>query len=264
MANINDLGFPFTSIGGDRQYSASEWREYFDAVMTSGVVANIENGLRVNAQSSPNKTVFIDVGAIVIRGAMRVITDTINLALSDNASGNPRIDRIVARLNYTDRKIEFAVKQGTPGASPAAPALTRTTTAWELSLASIYLTNGYTVITETEITDERIYDEVCGYSKTIYMQDFDDENNLLKYDREVITTDEFLNPTVVHYKSPADSSLFLKITYSNQDSGNRFQTITEEYYRADGTTKYKTIVYTITYLSTGRVDTMTREVTSNA
>lgn len=264
MANINDLGFPFTSIAGDRQYSASEWREYFDAVMTSGVVANIENGLRVTAQSVPNKTIFVDLGAVVIRGAMRVVPGTTNLALSDNASGNPRIDRIVARLNYVDRKIEFAVKQGTPGASPVAPALTRTTTAWEISLARIYLANGYTTITENEITDERLYDEVCGYSKTIYMKDFDDENNLLKYDREIISTDAFLNPTVVHYKRPTDSTLFLKITYSNQDAGSRFQTITEEYYKADGTTKYKTIVYAITYLSTGRVDTMTREVTSNA
>jgi hypothetical protein len=264
MANINDLGFPFTSVAGDRQYSASEWREYFDGIMTSGVVANIENGLRVTAQNTPNKTIFVDRGAVVIRGAMRVIPGAINLAIADNASGNPRIDRVVARLNYPDRKIEFVVKQGTPGASPAAPALTRTTTAWELSLARLYLINGYTVVSENEITDERIYDEVCGYSKTIYMQDFDDENNLLKYARQVISTDTFLNPTVVHYKRPTEGTLFLKITYSNPDAGTRFQTITEEYYRADGTTKYKTIVYTITYLSTGRVNTMTREVTSNA
>lgn len=264
MANINDLGFPFTSVAGDRQYSASEWRDYFSAILTSGVVANIENGLRVTAQSTPNKTVFIAAGGIVIKGAMRLVTDTINLSIEDNASGNPRIDRVIARLNYTDRKIEFSIKQGPPALSPVPPNLLRNSSVWELSLAQIFLANGYTVITEVEITDERLYEEVCGYSKTIYMQDFDDENNLLKYDREVLTTDAFLNPTIVHYKRPSDSTLFLKISYSDPDAGNRFQTITEEYYKADGVTKYKTIVYSVTYLSTGRVDTMSREVSSNA
>ena len=264
MANINDLGFPFTSVAGDRQYSASEWRDYFSAILTNGVVANVENGLRVTAQNTPNKTVFVAVGGIVIKGAMRMVTDTINLSIEDNASGNPRIDRVIARLNYTDRKIEFAVKQGIPASSPVPPSLTRTTGSWELSLAKINLANGYTVITENEIIDERIYDEVCGYSKTIYMQDFDDENNLLKYDRAVISTDEFLNPTVVHYKRPEDANLFLSITYSNPDASYRYHTVTEEYYLANGSTKYKTINYTLTYLSTGRIDTMSREVISNA
>lgn len=173
MANIHDLGFPFPSVAGDRQYSASEWREYFDALVTSGVVGEIENEMQVKPQAVPNKTVYVDTGAILIKGAMRSLASVVNLTLADNTSGNPRIDRIVARINYTDRKIEFVVKQGAPGASPEAPALVRNTTYWELSLAQIALANGYSTITASEITDERADTTVCGYyryrSKSAYV-----------------------------------------------------------------------------------------------
>lgn len=165
MANIHDLGFPFTSVAGDRQYSASEWREYFDALLTSGVVGEYENQLQIKAQSTPNKTVYVDTGAILINGALRSITSVVNLPIADNTSGNPRIDRIVARLNYTDRKIEFVVKQGTPASSPSPPALTRDGNHWELSLARITVANGFSTIISGSITDERGDESVCGYFK---------------------------------------------------------------------------------------------------
>ncbi len=165
MANINDLGFPFTSVSGDRQYTASEWREYFDALVTSGVVGEYLNQLQVKPQTVANKTVFVDTGAILIRGAMRSISSSVNLTIADNTSGNARIDRIVARLNYTDRKIEFVVKQGTPAGSPVAPSLTRNTAHWELSLAKISVANGFSTIEAAQITDERADDSVCGYYK---------------------------------------------------------------------------------------------------
>ena len=165
MGNINLFGFPFTSVNSDRQYSSAEWREYFEALVVGGIVGEITNELKVNPQAIPNKTVFVDTGSILIKGAMRSMTSVTDLTCADNASGNPRIDRIVVRLNYTDRKIEFAVKQGTPAASPSAPALTRDATAWEFSLAQIALANGYTTITAGVITDERADEALCGYFK---------------------------------------------------------------------------------------------------
>lgn len=162
MGNINDLGFPFSSIGGDRQYSALEWREYFAKLIKNGVIQNAGNGAQVKPQAVPNKTVYVDTGVIFIEGAMRIVESVTNLTVADNASGNPRIDRIVARLNYTDRKIEFAVKQGTPGAVPVAPALTRNATVYELALADITLANGYTSITTGVITDQRSDVSLCG------------------------------------------------------------------------------------------------------
>lgn len=260
MANINDFGFPFTSVGGDREFGAAEWRDYYKTLMSDGVVDQAGNKLKVNPQAVANKTVYIDTGAIFIQGAVRVLTSVINLTSADNTSGYTRIDRIVARLNYADRKIEFVVKQGTPAASPVAPTLTRDATAWEISLAKITLANGYSTITSAVITDERSSDTFGGYAKSAYMQTFDDENNLLKYNRDVISVNANSIPTEVQYKRPADNTLFLKRVMSNTDSNGFYQTITETFYKSDGTTVYKTVTYTLTYFANGLVDTMTRVV----
>lgn len=160
---INDVGMPFTSEAGDRAYSSADWREYFDKLLDGGIVGDIGNELSVEPQAVPNKSVYVDTGAIFIKGAMRVVETTTTLTLSDNTSGNARIDRIVARLNHTDRKIEFDVLEGTPAASPSAPSLTRNTIKWELSLAQIAVANGYSTITASEITDERNDETLCGY-----------------------------------------------------------------------------------------------------
>lgn len=262
MSNINEYGFPFTSADGDRTYSASEWRDYFSALFSNGVVDGALNELKVNPQAIPNKTIFVETGVVVINGAIRILNATSVLACEENTSGNPRIDRIVARFNALDRRIELAVKQGTPGAAPTPPALTRGSDIYELSIARILLANGYSAIGAGDITDERLDEAVCGHSKTAYMQTFDDENNLLKYERDVTAVDSGGNPTEIRYKRPSDASLFLKRVYSNPDASNRYQTITETLYLPDGITTYKTIVYSLTYIGAGTViDTMTREVT---
>ena len=260
MPNINDYGFPFSSVSGDRQYGASEWRDYFGVLFSNGIIDGEGNNLQVNPQTVANKTVYVDTGAMIVNGVVRVVVASENLTIADNVSGSDRIDRIVARLNYTDRKIEFAVLEGTPSGSPVAPSLTRSSSVWELSLAKIDVANGFSVITETEITWEQYDESVCGLAKTMYMQQFDDENNLLKYNRDVVVVDGSGNPTEVQYKRPIDSSLFLKVNYTNPDGSGRYQTITELYYQSDGVTVYKTIVYTVAYLTNGLIDTMTRVV----
>lgn len=164
MANINDYGFPFSSVEGDRQYSASEWRDYFGTLIKDGVVRNSLNECQVKPQTVPNKTVKVDAGTMFIRGAMRILGTAQTLSIDDNTSENPRIDRIVARLNFTDRKIEFAVLKGTPASSPVAVSLRRNTSVWELALADVKLSNGFSAITGTEITDQRQDTDLCGAS----------------------------------------------------------------------------------------------------
>jgi len=163
MSNINDFGMPFTSQSGDRAYSALDWRSYFSSLLENGVIGDFGNELMIKPQSTPNKTVYVDTGAIFISGAMRVMPAVTNLSISDNTSGQPRIDRIVARLNLTDRKIEFAVRQGTASISPSPPELIQNSSIWELSLAQVYLSNGFSTITSGVITDERSNVSVCGY-----------------------------------------------------------------------------------------------------
>lgn len=254
MAGLTDYGFPFNSVASDRTYAASVWREYFKAIFTNGVINDIGNKIEITESDTPAKSVKVNTGQVIINGAMYEVDafETVNIA--DNASGNPRIDRIVARLDYVNRLMEIDVVAGTPAASPTAPALTQTVSTYEISLALVAVANGFTTIEDAQITDQR------EFSKTIGQKEFEDENDLLQYDRSVETLDAFGNPIDVRYTRPSDDSLFLKRVYTNADAYDRYQTITESFYLSDGTTVYKTIVYTLTYFDNGIVDTMTRVV----
>jgi len=165
MSNINSYGFPFNSVAGDRQYGSNDWRTYFDLLGGNGVVIDADNELVVTESSVPARTVKVDTGAVVINGAMLHADTTTELSFTTNTSGNTRIDRVIARLDYDDRLIELVVLEGTPSVSPVAPTLTQsTTTVWELSLARVQLANGYTTITNANITDERNDTTLCGYT----------------------------------------------------------------------------------------------------
>ena len=157
MSNINTYGFPFTSVDHDRKYGSADFRAYFQCLMTNGVVSSIGDELEITQALTPAKTVLVSTGAIYINGAIREITSALTLDVSENVSGNPRIDVIVARLDLTDRQVEFAVLEGTPAVSPTAPSVTQNSTTWEISLAEIELANGYSTITDSLITDTRSF-----------------------------------------------------------------------------------------------------------
>lgn len=165
MGVIHDFGMPFTDSSGDRKYSSSAWREYFSSLLENGIIGQEGNELQVKPQTVANKSIYVDTGSIFIEGAIRVLQIAQTLAFSDNTSGNPRIDRVVARLDYTNRKIEFAVLQGTPVANPVAPSLTRNTSLYEMVLADVTLVNGFSTITGAMVTDKRTDEALCGYFK---------------------------------------------------------------------------------------------------
>lgn len=90
--------------------------------------------------------------------------------------------------------------------------------------------------------------------------EFDSENNLNQYNRDVTAVDGDGNITEIEYERPSDLSLFLKRNYSNPDGNGFYQTAVELFYEGDGTTVYKTITYTFTYLTNGYIDTASRVV----
>lgn len=82
------------------------------------------------------------------------------IATTTNTSGNPRIDRLVLRLDRTTHNVRTALLTGTPGASPAAPALTQNTSTsgmWEFPLARWQVASGYTTIAAGDIQPEGWY-----------------------------------------------------------------------------------------------------------
>jgi hypothetical protein len=73
-----------------------------------------------------------------------------------------RIDRVCIRLEMLNNKCYAYIKKGTAAASPAAPALQRDASAYEISVAQIAVAAGATAINAGNITDERLDETVCG------------------------------------------------------------------------------------------------------
>ena len=153
MAGLTDYGFPFNSAGGDRTYNASVFRDYFKNIITDGIIQQKLNEMLVVENDTPAKNVKVSTGYVFIQGVQYGIETAQVLVIADNSAGSTRYDRVVARVDYTGRLVELAVLQGVAGGG--LPALTQTTETYEIALATVTCTNGFTTITNAVISDER-------------------------------------------------------------------------------------------------------------
>src|SRR5699024_4746666 len=73
-----------------------------------------------------------------------------------------RIDRIVVRYDTVDREMKLEVKRGDYATNAVAKGLQRDADAYELGLADIIVKNGIISITQANISDLRLNDDLCG------------------------------------------------------------------------------------------------------
>lgn len=152
----------FNSVDGDRKYDADDIGNYFLKLISDGVFATPATAMQVTAVSGMTVQVAAGWGFIKCKYLNNTAAAQFTLANADVVLN--RIDRVVMRLDSTNRLMTIAVKQGTAASTPTAPALTRVTGGvWELSLAQIYVGAGVTTITQANITDERADTSLCGY-----------------------------------------------------------------------------------------------------
>lgn len=162
MAEISKF---FKSINGDRKYTANEFVSYFKALFSTGVLKN--TSLAVTQNSPAGLSVLVSTGMAIIEGYQYENTTSKAMTIKAADVTNPRIDRIILRLNVNDgvRSIVLAVLKGTAAGSPVAPTLTTDLTGsgiYEISLAQIAVAAGATTILTANITDERLNETVCG------------------------------------------------------------------------------------------------------
>lgn len=149
-------------------YSSNEWAHIWN--MLHGVGSVFPNygiipgtgdsshaPLQVLETSAVSANVEIHVGAALVNGKLYENTATEALAVGANVSGNPRIDTVILRIDYTAQTTRLVIKQGTPAGSPVHPALTQSASIWEIPLADIAVANGFSTIVTANITDRRQY-----------------------------------------------------------------------------------------------------------
>lgn len=158
----------FDSEAGDRVYTSDAWKEIFQRIVGEGYVKEVESGLQVTEANPASMNVSVGLGAAWAQGRFFEVYSAVeNRAIAASDPTNPRIDRVVLRLSYTNRTITLAVLTGAPAALPAAPALTRDANTYEMSLAKVSVGAGVTSIVNANITDERDVAAVCGRARPI-------------------------------------------------------------------------------------------------
>jgi hypothetical protein len=130
--------------------------------LATGVIKAYLNEFQVYADST-GMQVKVKSGAANVLGIYFDSDAEEILAIAAANADNPRIDRIIVRLDLPADNIDLAVLQGTPAASPTAPALTQNNTRWEISLAQVYVGANVSTIAAVNVTDERIYAKSTPY-----------------------------------------------------------------------------------------------------
>lgn len=143
----------------DRAEEASFFAKYFSQFISNGVFPNSSTNMQVLA--TEGMKIKVDMGTCYINGYMGWVepAEIFELEESDLQS---RIDRIVARLDFTDRSINLFVKKGEALGNPVPPELQRDYDIYEIGLADILIDANAIEITQEKITDLRLNTELCG------------------------------------------------------------------------------------------------------
>lgn len=143
----------------DRAEEATFFAKYFSQFITNGVFANPSTNLQVLA--SEGMKLIVDVGVCFINGYMGWAETAEEFELAESGT-QPRIDRIVARLDLVDRTINLFVKQGNELGNPVPPELQRNYDIYEIALADVRVNGNAVEIKQENITDLRLDTELCG------------------------------------------------------------------------------------------------------
>lgn len=160
----------FNSVNGDRKYKAEDYANYFNKFLTDGVFPNVANNLQIIADAA-NMTVKVKTGSAWIKGYM-YHNDSDLVLQHDVADGVlKRIDRIVVKLDYLQREIRTVIKKGSFASTPVAPTVQRDADAYELVLADVFIGNGVTSISQSNVTDQRLNTSICGMVNSLLQAD---------------------------------------------------------------------------------------------
>jgi len=118
-----------------------------------GVAPGYLNELACTANGA--NTVAVNTGGAAVDGKAYANSASVDVNIpSASGAGNTRIDRIVARADWTAQTVRITRIAGTDAASPSAPAITQTSgTTYDISLCTVLVDTGGTVT----VTDARTF-----------------------------------------------------------------------------------------------------------
>jgi hypothetical protein len=148
-----EIAYFFDSINYDEAAQA----DFNDGMLRpSGIFPESLLGTLTVTAPNGNLSVTVGAGEANVKGFYYRNTANKVLAIAANPSGSTRVDRVVLRLNRAANTLTAIVIQGTPGAG--APAYTQVVGGtWDWPVAQVLVANGASVLTNANVTDERVY-----------------------------------------------------------------------------------------------------------
>lgn len=147
----------FADIEGDRGYTDDFLAEWIASFIENGVY-NTELGV----MAAGDMNITVQPGRAWINGRIYILTEALTIPVEVSDGKLNRYTSIVLRADANARKITVQAVDGTCSAQPTAPNITRNSEIYELKLADIYVAAGAISISQAEITDTRLDNEVCG------------------------------------------------------------------------------------------------------
>ena len=145
-------------------YDAADFAAFFASFFKNGVFARPATGLQVRARHNDMRVTVLP-GVAFIDGYRYELDNSdseFNFTVPTADGSLDRIDIVVVRRDLVNQIAKLVYVAGTPSSNPSVPALTRTNDVDEIQLCKISVTHGAVKISDSEITDTRFNDSVCG------------------------------------------------------------------------------------------------------
>ena len=149
----------------DTDYTAEE-AQLYNSTRTSGVFSS-ERHFGVTPVVTQPMSVSLSPGLGWISydefaGIVVAKKEDVLIQLPTAHASLTRIDRIVLRYDASLNDVFIGVKVGAPASNPVGQPLQRDLTAWELCVADIRVTPGSIILTQAQIVDTRLNEDLCG------------------------------------------------------------------------------------------------------
>ena len=144
------FGF-YDSVNGDRTYTAKQFSQFFDGILSEGVFETIGDEFRVTAASG--MIVNVGTGRAWLKSKWVLNDSVMPLQLAASEPILNRIDTVVFAIDEPTRTIDITSVKGTPASSPVAPTLTNTAEHFEYRIADVYIPATATAISSNNISN---------------------------------------------------------------------------------------------------------------
>lgn len=208
----------------DRKYFADQFARYFSKFVSTGVMNDVPNQLKVSAGTGMNVTV--SPGFAYINGFWCYNDMPLSLTVPLNESPSSRYDSVRVRWNATTRRIEILYIADDI-------VNVRNENYYDLQLAQIKVDPSVSSISSSDITDVRFNDTLCGLIVLPKAEDIGNIANLQTTDKTnlvnainslVGTEDEFI---VSHREFTFDSTTR---TYTYTDERITAESLADVYF----------------------------------